>query len=66
MATNIEIDPSLMQEALQLSEHRTKRGVVQEALEEYVQRRKQARIVELFGCIEYDEDYDYKEQRKRP
>lgn len=65
MATNLEIDPALIQEALQLSEHRTKRGVVQAALEEYVQRRKQVKLIDLFGCIEYDEDYDYKEQRKR-
>ena len=65
MATNLEIDNELMQEALQLSGHRTKRAVVKEALQEYVQRRKQLKITELFGMIEYDDDYDYKKQRRR-
>ena len=65
MATNLQIDNELIQEALELGGHRTKRAVVEEALQEYVMRRKQLRIVELFGTIDYDEDYDYKEQRKR-
>ena len=65
MATNLQIDDSLMQEALELGGHRTKRAVVEEALQEYVMRRKQLQIVDLFGTIDYDEDYDYKEQRKR-
>ncbi|WP_220452261.1 type II toxin-antitoxin system VapB family antitoxin [Calidithermus roseus] len=45
--------------------YQTKRAVVEQALREYVQRRKQLKIVELFGTIEYDDDYDYKEQRRR-
>ncbi|MCP3704504.1 MAG: type II toxin-antitoxin system VapB family antitoxin [Alteromonas sp.] len=63
MATNLQIDNDLIQEALQLGGHRTKRAVVEEALHEYVQRRKQLKITELFGTIEYDDDYDYKRQR---
>jgi len=65
MATNLELDNELIQEALKLGGHRTKRAVVEEALQEYVQRRKQLKITELFGTIEYDEDYDYKQQRYR-
>ena len=65
MATNLEIDPNLIQEALELSQQRTKRGVVQEALEEYVQRRKQVKLITLFGNIEYEDDYDYKKQRQQ-
>ncbi len=65
MATNLQIDEILIQEALELGGHRTKRAVVEEALEEYVMRRKQLKIVELFGSIDYDEDYNYKEQRQR-
>ena len=65
MATNIQIDNDLIQEALRLGGQRTKRGVVEEALQEYVQRRKQLKIIELFGTIEYDEEYDYKKQRQR-
>jgi Arc/MetJ family transcription regulator len=63
MATNLQIDDRLIQEALELSEHRTKRAVVEAALQEYVQHRKQLGILELFGTIEYDEQYDYKMQR---
>lgn len=65
MATNLEINNDLMNEALKLGGHKTKRGVVEEALEEYVQRRKQKEIVKLFGAIDYEKDYDYKEQRKK-
>lgn len=65
MATNLQIDHDLIQEALELGEHRTKRAVVEEALREYVQRRKQLKILELFGAIEYDEDYNYKQQRRK-
>ena len=65
MATNLEIDNNLIQEALKLGGHRTKRAVVEEALQEYVQRRKQLTITELFGTIEYEDDYDYKKQRRK-
>ena len=51
MATNLQIDDGLMQEALELGGHRTKRAVVEEALQEYVMRRKQLQIVDLFGTI---------------
>ena len=65
MATNLDIDNKLIQEALKLGGHRTKRAVVEEALKEYVQRRKQLQITELFGTIEYEDNYDYKQQRRQ-
>ena len=65
MATNLEIDNELIKEALRLGGHRTKRAVVEEALQEYVQRRKQLKVTELFGTIEYVDDYDYKKQRNK-
>lgn len=65
MATNLQIDERLMEEALELGGHRTKRAAVEEALQEYVMRRKQLKIVDLFGTIDYDEDYDYKVQRRQ-
>ena len=61
MATNLEIDNKLIQEALKFGGHRTKRAVVEVALQEYVQRRQQLKITELFGTIEYENDYDYKQ-----
>jgi Arc/MetJ family transcription regulator len=65
MATNLEIDSDLFAKAMRLGGQRTKRSVVIEALEEYIQRREQARILELFGQVDYDPDYDPKAQRKR-
>lgn len=64
MTTNLEIDENLIKEALELGGHPTKDAVVEEALREYVQRRKQLKILELLGTIEYDDDYDYKQQRR--
>jgi Arc/MetJ family transcription regulator len=65
MANNVKIDEKLIQEAFQLGGHRTKRAVIEEALKEYVQRRKQLEVIKLFGTIEYDDEYDYKMQRQR-
>jgi predicted nucleic acid-binding protein len=65
MATNLAIDDGLLEEALKVGGHRTKKDTVTEALEEYIQRRKQARILELFGKVDFDPKYDYKRQRRR-
>ena len=64
MPTNLQIDDDLLEEARRVGGHRTKRATVTEALREYVQRRKQLQILELFGKIDYDADYDYKKSRK--
>jgi len=64
MATNIDIDQALLQEAQTLGRHRTKKAAVNEALAEYVQSRKQRRILELFGQVDFDPDYDYKAARR--
>ena len=63
MATNLAIDDQLINEAKTLGKHQTKKGVVTEALQEYIQRRKQAEILNIFNTIDYDQDYDYKQQR---
>lgn len=65
MATNLALDDDLIREAQEIGGHKTKREAVTVALEEYVRRRKQLRILELEGTVDYDEDYDYKEVRKR-
>jgi Arc/MetJ family transcription regulator len=64
MPTNLAIDDRLLREAQKIGNHRTKKETVNAALSEYVQRRKQQRIIDLFGTIEYDEDYDYKRDRR--
>ncbi len=65
MPTNLAIDDKLLQKAKDISKHKTKKAVVTEALEEYIQRRKQFQITRLFGSIDYDESYNYKDQRKK-
>ncbi len=63
MATNLALDDSLIEEARQLGGLRTKKDVVTQALLEYVQRHKQLKLLELFGAVDYDDDYDHKAQR---
>lgn len=63
MPTNLAIDDQLIEEAKTLGKHRTKKGAVTDALREYIQRRKQTEILNLFHSIDYDQDYDYKKQR---
>lgn len=65
MATNIEIDPALVEEARTLGGHKTKRETFEAALREYVRLRKCRRILAYFGQVEFDEDYDYKSSRSR-
>jgi hypothetical protein len=65
MATNLAIDDKLLEEARIVGKHATKKAVVNEALAEYIQRRKQAEIIQLFHSVEYDQDYDYKKQRQK-
>jgi Arc/MetJ family transcription regulator len=57
MPTNLAIDNELLEEALRLGGHRTKKATVHEALKEYIQRRKQLKILDLFGQIDYDPAY---------
>jgi len=65
IATNVQIDPDLIRDALLLGGKRTKREVIEEALQEYVLRRKQQQFLTLFGTLDYDPEYDYKKQRSK-
>jgi hypothetical protein len=65
MATNLAIDPVLLEEALQLSGEKTKTQAVTVALQEFVMRRKRRKIVDLFGQVDWDPSYDYKAERSR-
>jgi Arc/MetJ family transcription regulator len=65
MATNLAIDPTLLDKALEVGGERTKKATVTRALEEYIARREQVRILELFGTVEMDPTYDYKAERTR-
>lgn len=54
----------LVVEAQKLGRHRTKKAAVRAALDEYIRKRNQMRVIELFGKIDYDETYDYKSLRR--
>lgn len=64
MATNLAIDPDLLSEALSVGGFGTKKDTVNQALKEFIQRRKQRQIIDLFGILPADNDYDYKKGRK--
>ena len=65
MATNLSLDPDLIQRALEVSGERTKKAAVTRALEEFIARRRQKSLVELMGKLEWDEAFDYKAERSR-
>jgi Arc/MetJ family transcription regulator len=65
MPTNLAIDDALLEEAVRVGGLRTKKDTVNAALREYIQRRRQAKIVKLFGTVEFDAGYDYKKRRRR-
>ena len=63
MPTNLALDNDLIEKAKKIGGHKTKKAAVTEALEEYIRRRQQLKIVDLFGTIDFEPDYDYKAQR---
>ena len=65
MATNLSIDPALLEKALIVSGERTKKAAVTKALQEFIARREQKRLLELFGKLEWNPDFDYKKERSR-
>ncbi len=65
MATNLAIDPDLIERALAVSGERTKKAAVTKALEEFIARRQQKRMLELLGKLDWDPSYDYKAERTR-
>ena len=65
MATNLSIDPDLIDQALAVSGERTKKAAVTKALQEFIARRRQKRLLDLMGQLEWDEGFDYKAERSR-
>jgi Arc/MetJ family transcription regulator len=60
MPTNLALDDQLIADAVKIGRHKTKKEAVTVTLREYIQRRKQLRLLDLRGKIEYDPDYDHK------
>jgi Arc/MetJ family transcription regulator len=65
MATNLALDDRLIEAARRVGRHRTKKEAVTAALEEYVRHRRRLRVLDLFGTVDFDDDYDYKAERRR-
>ena len=65
MAANLAIDPALLERAVEVSGERTKKAVVTKALQEFIARREQRRLVELMGKPKWDDSFSYKAERSR-
>ena len=65
MATNLALDPELIERAVEVSGEKTKKAAVTRALEEFIARRSQRRLVGLMGKLEWDATFDYKSERSR-
>ncbi|MBN2318136.1 MAG: type II toxin-antitoxin system VapB family antitoxin [Acidobacteria bacterium] len=65
MATNLDIEDDLINKAVKLGGHKTKKAAVSTALIEYIQHLEQEKILKVFGTIDYEPGYDYKKQRKQ-
>jgi len=66
MATNLQIDDTLITQAVKVGNHRTKKAAVTQALTDYIHHREQENILSLFGAMEYETAFDHKKQRSRP
>jgi Arc/MetJ family transcription regulator len=65
VATNLQLDDRLIEEAVALGKHRTKKAAVTQALTDYIRHLRQEKILDLFGAVDIDPEYDYKRQRAR-
>jgi hypothetical protein len=65
MATNLALDPKLIDRALKVSGERTKKAAVTRALQEFIARRSQKQLIELMGKLQWDDSYNYKAERSR-
>lgn len=65
MATNLDLDDELIDKAVELGGHRSKKDAVNQALRDYVSQLKRLRALESFGTFEFHPDYDYKQARQR-
>mgnify|MGYP001579704118 FL=1 len=64
MATNLALDPELLNEVLEVSGEQTKKAAVTLALREFIERRAQRNLIDYFGQAEWDDTVDYKADRR--
>jgi hypothetical protein len=65
MATNLSVNPGLIEQALKIGGQKTKAATVTKALQEFIARRRQKTMLELAGKLQWDDQYDYKKERSR-
>ncbi|OGV49153.1 MAG: antitoxin [Lentisphaerae bacterium GWF2_44_16] len=65
MPTNLALDDKLIVEAQTLGHHKTKKDAVNTAIREYIAHKKQMEIIKLFGKIDFDPNYNYKQARSK-
>ena len=65
MATNLNIDPKLIEHVLKLSGERTKKAAVTKALQDYIARQRRRSLLDLVGKLDWDPSYNYKKDRSR-
>ena len=65
MAIRVAVDDDLLAEAHRLGGHDTKRQTIDEALIEYIARRKRLAALSDFGTFAFDPEYNYKRERRR-
>ena len=64
MATNLALDPKLIEAAVRAGGQKTKRAAVTAALTEYVRSRRRRQILKWRGQVDSFDDYDYKALRR--
>jgi len=65
MRIQLQIDEALLNEAVKLGRLKTPQETLETALREFIARKKQLEVINLFGKLDPDADYDYKKGRKK-
>ncbi len=64
MATNLAIDDALLEDARRAGKLRTKKETVTKALEEFIERRRQRKVLKGLGTFRFRDDWNYKRDRR--
>lgn len=63
MRTNVVLDEELVQEAFKYAKGKTKRDLVHQALQEFVEHHRRMDVRELKGTVKIRRGYDHKKLR---
>ncbi len=65
VATHLAIDRSLLEHACRVSGSKSNSAVVTQALQEFIARREQKKLRDLFGAVDWDPAYNHTRERSR-